>query len=431
MNVVSAMSEEEKIHICYTVSDTFGTYSKFAGTSLSSLLRHTSALVTVHLLHDGSLSALNVGKFQQLVNNYGAELVIYNVPEILRETMARAVEIFSRAVKEEYFTGAALYRLVLAQVLPEEVNRVIYLDADTVVTLDIRELWQEPVGENGLAATCVKDTFAHYGKDISHEPEEKIYFYMKERVTWENCFYSGLLIIDLNRFRSYGDILLPGLKFLAKYPKDCKFYDQTILNYFFAKDYHHLPWKFNILTPCDRECSRDSLLPGIYHYQGHDFHMVENSLYDRLFLQEFQRTPWCDAKFLCKGYANARKMVSDSYGKRIHILQQIFLNISPEVIRKRVVIANPADESKLKHLLRLREDEPFVYVKRQGNQVYFDLPFSGQTHWYIFYLEEYDVIRKQLERIGMRENMDFIDGRLLMPMDEDNIWDGYRWFRSI
>ena len=46
---------------------------------------------------------------------------------------------------------AALFRLLLPEILPT-VDRLIYLDADLVITGSLRPLWETPLGENQLAA---------------------------------------------------------------------------------------------------------------------------------------------------------------------------------------------------------------------------------------------------------------------------------------
>lgn len=50
------------------------------------------------------------------------------------------------------FTPAVFYRMWIWDVLPIDVNKVIIIDADTIVNMDIAELWNLSIGDNGLAA---------------------------------------------------------------------------------------------------------------------------------------------------------------------------------------------------------------------------------------------------------------------------------------
>ena len=59
------------IHIAYAVSDKKGTYTKLVGTSMHSVFAHTQEWVTVHLLHDQSLSEDNRRYLMQLVRRFG------------------------------------------------------------------------------------------------------------------------------------------------------------------------------------------------------------------------------------------------------------------------------------------------------------------------------------------------------------------------
>lgn len=51
------------IHVCYALYDKNGKYSKLTGTSICSLFENTKAWVTIHLLHDHTLTEENRAKF--------------------------------------------------------------------------------------------------------------------------------------------------------------------------------------------------------------------------------------------------------------------------------------------------------------------------------------------------------------------------------
>ncbi len=44
------------IHVCYAMRDESGKYSKFVGTSMLSMFENTREKITVHLIHDSTLS---------------------------------------------------------------------------------------------------------------------------------------------------------------------------------------------------------------------------------------------------------------------------------------------------------------------------------------------------------------------------------------
>ena len=51
------------IHVCYGLYDKNGHYSKFTGTSILSMFENTNEDVTVHILHDNTLTQENRDKF--------------------------------------------------------------------------------------------------------------------------------------------------------------------------------------------------------------------------------------------------------------------------------------------------------------------------------------------------------------------------------
>ena len=139
--------EQETIEVLYALMDKNGNYSKFAGTSICSLLENTKEKVRVHIFHDGSIRGENKENFEVLVKRYGQELIFYNVRKLLPEVWEEAEKIKEKAVSDERYTEAALYRLLAPQILPESIGRLIYLDSDTLVHIDIKKLWREKLGK--------------------------------------------------------------------------------------------------------------------------------------------------------------------------------------------------------------------------------------------------------------------------------------------
>jgi lipopolysaccharide biosynthesis glycosyltransferase len=137
---------DNAIHILYAMSDKKGTYAKFLGSSMFSVMENTEARLVFHIFEDGTLSEENRTKLQEIVRGHRQTLKIYNVKQQLADVWQRAAEIFTKATSSARYTEAALYRLVAPRVLPENIHRLIYLDADTIVHLDIRGLWQERLG---------------------------------------------------------------------------------------------------------------------------------------------------------------------------------------------------------------------------------------------------------------------------------------------
>lgn len=275
------------LHVCYALYDKTGKFSKITGTSICSIFENTKAWVTIHLLHDNTLTEENRQKFIQLVRSYGNHIAFYNMEELEPEQMeaVRAKGLSSR------FSPAALYRLLAMRVLPQDVRKLIYLDSDIIVNCDIQELWLEEVGENGLAA--VPESVVTYGhmvdKDICKEGV----------VSQEAYFNSGVLLLDMEAYRQHAGLLEQGLAFLAEHPTyDC--FDQDILNHAFSVGYRPLELHYDYFVEAERFFGQRVIQSGIYHYAGQAFRLYDSrDCFNQLFSHYYQKTPWYeDVKLL-------------------------------------------------------------------------------------------------------------------------------------
>ena len=70
------------IHICFGLYDKTGRYSKFTGTTMLSIFDNTNSEVTVHILHDNTLTQDNRDKFIYLAGRYNQHVKFYNAEEL-------------------------------------------------------------------------------------------------------------------------------------------------------------------------------------------------------------------------------------------------------------------------------------------------------------------------------------------------------------
>ena len=135
------------IHVCFGLHDGNGRYSKFVGTTMASIFDNTTAEVTIHILHDDSLTDDNREKFFRLAERYNRRVKFYNVDELCADDIAYLHEKLAEAVKRRFGIGA-FYRLLIRKLF--DGDKIIYLDADIIVNLDIAELWRVDLGEKFL-----------------------------------------------------------------------------------------------------------------------------------------------------------------------------------------------------------------------------------------------------------------------------------------
>ena len=368
-------------------------------------------------MHDGSISEANREKFRQLTAAFKAELHFYDIPAEHAELLARGREIFAAGLASQRFTSVNMYRLLLAQVLPDTVARVIYLDADTIVNLDIASLWREDLGRFPLGAVPELSVAKHFGQaDKAHASSS--FLYEKCGATQETVFNSGILLLDLTQLRSR-NLFLEGLAFLAQYEDDFDSYDNDILIAFYGDNYQHLPWQYNIHTKWARafDQSNNRTLPsGIYHYQGRDYGLDLSDCYHRLFLTNLQQTPWWQEDIISKSYQLTREITLTNVQNRLRQIQRIENSCRR---KQRVFMGLAGDEARLRQDFKLRPEEHFITLSPGGQ---LPLPYDPRTHIYLIFWSNYGEVKALLEKAGLQEYEDFADGTRLMPEQSGDIF---------
>lgn len=415
------------VHVSYAMTDKHGTYSKYIGASMCSLFEHTEAWITIHFFHDETLTEKNKERFIELVRTYGQQIFFYNVAKECKELLAEAREIFKKAVDTDYYTPAALYRLLAPLVISSDIKRLIYLDADTIVNVDIRKLWETFLDGHPLGAVGERTLMNHYQKKVDKSIEEKAYLFKNSWTDSDTCFNSGVLLMDLERLRDIDNVLLPGLRFLMEHEDECRFFDQEILNYFFSRDYFSLSWNYNILQHWDREWGDKEAVEGIYHYMGKSLRMKYDEPRDRIFYEAFVKTPWCDAEFICNEYVKIKDILAEEYNKNAEANRRA---AAAWTRRRRVFVGAKADEEKLREMFFLAPNEPYVALDNSWENG-LNLPYELGIHVYVFFLGNFSTLKEKLEEAGWQEWEDYIDGDKLILAHPGWLVNEYKLFREI
>lgn len=448
--------EGETIEVLYALIDKKGTYSKLAGTSICSLFENTQEKVRIHLFHDGSIKGKNKENFEKLAAAYHQELLFYNVRKLLPKVWKEAEKIKEEAIKDARYTEATLYRLLAPEILPEEVTRLIYIDADTLVHIDIKKLWNEKIGSNGMAAVRENDLLRNYGMigtGVGEELRKLLDYWESLGQKIDECFNAGILLMDLSIIRPMGNLLLKGLRVALNCDVDNNFYDQNILNFYFAKDVAPLPWYYNILQNWEREFKGSREVPGIYHYMGRTLKMDENDVRDTLYYDYFLKTPWANGKFFCRFYhemediylrrtgksliamrklvgALARKKLVLAVGEEkysqvckmvmkpedfnYHIEEEA--NVNPEIKDGKLITVkkkNRKDKEKKGGKLSLPESVCYHALGKEGHYN-LNLPYDVDEYFYLFFVKDYAAIKVMLEEAGLEEDGYYMDGDIFI-----------------
>lgn len=127
-------------------------------------------------LMQNSLPERSCNRIESSCTKFGYPFYLIDVPE----------KIFQNAPTNARYPKEMYYRLLAAQLLPAQLERVLYLDPDILVINPLRPLWQTDMRDMLFAAA------AHTGKTEIAKNVNKI------RLKTENVYYnSGVLLMNL------------------------------------------------------------------------------------------------------------------------------------------------------------------------------------------------------------------------------------------
>lgn len=199
-------------------------YIPFVGALLASIRKTCDHPITIHLLNNGiDCESINLLRYQ--INSYPNWVFkpydISNIQNALTIDNPSQISLTSYA------------RLYLGVILPEDVEKVLYLDCDTIVCSDISELYNMSLDNNYIAGVMDIDT-----NTSKH---------MTLLDTKEYYFNAGVLLINLSLWRK-DNLLSLYLRHLSDNNGNVYHHDQGIINYVCRGRKKLLPLKYNVVT---------------------------------------------------------------------------------------------------------------------------------------------------------------------------------------
>ena len=408
------------IHVCFGLYDKTGRYSKFTGTTMLSIFDNTSFKVTVHILHDNTLTQDNRDKFIYLAGRYNQRVKFYNVEELCKDKIAEFWQIIP-SIETSWSTIGTFFKFFIPQLLPNEINKCIYLDSDMVVNLDISELWRVKLDDKPLAA--VPEILASPQQHISYSQG----IIKAGFVEFEDYFNAGLLVMNLNYLRKNESFIMSGVKWRGEHPQ-CYCFDQDIWNYCFSKNYVRLPRQFNIFVRDARVRKENYILRAVYHYadsnNGKGFGLNTNEPFNRLWMDYFLKTPWFDSSTIGRLYENFRCIHVD--------LKQSTIKLSAEMSGKtRVFLTLPDWIDIITKNFSLRDDEKIIVIKSEDTLSMLIKLMAASCDKKIFFIMVANFPFQSLMEAGFEQGKDFVNVLELLPNARSINMDSYRLIKNM
>ena len=177
-------------------------------TIASVLENHPHRIVHVHLIAEG-VAAKDLARLRLFVGGHNGLLYVYAPPA--------DASVRFRVHSSPRLSAAAYYRCFLADLLPEELERVLYLDGDVIVRKPLDAFYDRALKDGYVAA--VKDYGHITAKDYERLqlPESQGYF------------NSGVLLLNLPLWRNH-EVLAQCTAYFAAHPERIVYDDQDLLN---------------------------------------------------------------------------------------------------------------------------------------------------------------------------------------------------------
>jgi lipopolysaccharide biosynthesis glycosyltransferase len=259
---------------------------------VASLLHNLASDQSVQLfIIDGGIQPQQKSRFTRSLDETRCQVNwMLPQPELLRRV--------ERMTVSGHIALSAYYRILIPELLPEVVEKVIYLDCDLIVLGNLKELWDLDLQSSYLLAA--QDTGVQYVSS-----DNGLMNYRELRIPPETKYFnSGVLVINLKQWRQ-DNICWEIVAYIENNISRIRWHDQDALNAVLFDHWQELPpWWNQIPAIYDFQSWQESPFPqDVYEHTLHQPDIVHfatsrkpwNSFDHRdaeLFYDYLDRTAW-------------------------------------------------------------------------------------------------------------------------------------------
>ncbi len=212
-------------NVLFASDDNFASY---LGVAIYSLLKHNNKdfeQINIFIL-EKNISLENKNKIEDISKNFKNSQIFFITDKGIENIIGNEVTA-NRAL-------SSFSRLFAPSVLPEKINKVLYLDCDSLITGSFKELWTMDI-EN-YACAGVLDGGPEYNKTSVGLTVESTYI------------NAGVLLINLNKWRK-DNIEKKFIDFLKNNDYNVYNNDQGIINGVLSNEILLVHPRYNLLSP--------------------------------------------------------------------------------------------------------------------------------------------------------------------------------------
>lgn len=249
-------------------------YAQHLGAAMQSLLDNNQDFTVVRIyVIDNGISDLSKDKIYSIARKF-SNAAIFWIPFEKWKTKLQLNMTWSISI-------SAYARLFVAEMIPDEIDRILYLDCDMIVCNSLQNLWNTDIKDCILGA--VQDSVSdNTKKAVGLLPDDRY-------------FNSGMLLIDLAKWRKLS-IGTKCFQYIEEKNGSVVHHDQGVLNGVLRNQWFRLPLCDNLMT-IHFIFNRRSV---IHYFREHADFYSENEIVNAKehpvimhYTPSFTSRPWC------------------------------------------------------------------------------------------------------------------------------------------
>ena len=226
------MKKEETMNIVCSTDDN---YVPLCGIMLTSLFENNKGhYISVYILTEG-ISSQHRSLLKNITQrrDYNGEIHLC----IVKDNRFNYCPIHSG----DHVSVASYYRFLIPELLPQNIDKALYLDCDIIVNGSLSDLYGTDMS-NVCIAACAEHTGDSYTLRVSEENINRL-GYPKQ---W-GYFNSGVMLLNLTYWRQK-KVTDDLFAYVMRNHDKCLFHDQDTLNAVLGNKKKFIPYKYNFMT---------------------------------------------------------------------------------------------------------------------------------------------------------------------------------------
>ena len=201
-------------------------YAPYYGVLLTSLFIYNSELrFNIYLITDETWTQKETSAFKKMCAEHNSSFFVYSINVDRIDTFPQSAHI----------NRATYFNLNAANILPDSIHKIIYMDGDMIVNGNVRPIWDIDLHDYACAMV-----------DDCSEYDDEIY----KRLEYDSQigFYNnGVTVYNLDYLRNI-NFSEKALQFIADNPEKAVWMDQDAINVLLAEKTLRLPMNCNFQT---------------------------------------------------------------------------------------------------------------------------------------------------------------------------------------